>query len=78
MNTQNTHAQNSEQTQPQAQSLADLHRSFADICFQYGALANNLGVNEDSRISRFKWLAQDANKLADVAMQIHNALGGVK
>ena len=76
MNTpSNTQAQTEQNQNP---TIDDLHRAFAQVCFFYGAIVNNYGINHKSETNRLRWLADDANKLAAVAMQLHANKGGVQ
>ena len=47
-------------------TLEALHVQFQQLCFAYGSLAVTTFNTE-----KFKWLAQDAVALSEVAMDIH-------
>jgi hypothetical protein len=64
--------------QNQAPTIYDLHRAFAKMCFFYGAIVNNYDMNHKLETNRLRWLADDANKLAAIAMQLHANKGGVQ
>lgn len=75
MNTQlNTQAQTERTTPP---TIDDLTKAFAQVCFYYGCIIQNIGVTDLSD-DRLRWFAEDANKLAAVAMQLHANKGGVQ
>lgn len=72
----NTQAQTGQNQTP---TLDDLHRAFADVCFYYCAIVNNYGVNDSSEKNRLRRFADDAKKLAAIAMQLHsNILEGAQ
>ncbi len=75
MNTpSNTQAQTEQNQNP---TIDDLHRAFAQVCFYYGCIIQNIGVT-DLSADRLRWLSDDANELAAVAMQLHANKGGVQ
>ena len=55
----------------QETTLETLHASFQQLCFAYGSLPITTFHTE-----KFKWLAQDAVELADIAMAIHRKNNG--
>ncbi len=70
----NSQAGNEQTTQP---VMDDLTKAFAQVCFLYGCIINDNKVSKDTEISRYKWLAEEAKKLGDLAIQIHDD-GGFK
>ncbi|MEI6069378.1 MAG: hypothetical protein WCP96_18740 [Methylococcaceae bacterium] len=60
----------------QTPNLDDLTKAFAEVSFMWSCILTHDHDNPDTVNSRFKWLSQEAEKLAAVAMQIHT--GGEK
>lgn len=65
----NTQAQTEQATQ--APSLAELTNAFAQVSFMWASILTHATENQDTANSRFKWLSDEAIKLADIAMQHH-------
>ncbi|MEI6270568.1 MAG: hypothetical protein WCP01_16955 [Methylococcaceae bacterium] len=68
----NTNTQTEQTTQP---VMDDLTKQFAQVCFLYGGIINHDKVSKDTEISRFRWLADEATNLADLAMRIYTERG---
>ena len=65
---------NSAQISEQPTTPENLHALFQQLCFTYGALSiNNKSISQ----SQFKWISEDAQALAELALKIHNANGGI-
>ena len=61
--------ENSVQTEQATINLNELNKAFADVSFMLNCILTHQTDNKDTENSRFKWLSDEASKLADIAMQ---------
>ncbi len=68
---------NSAQISEQPSTPENLHALFQQLCFSYGSLGLIENNATQDQYELYKFFSEDAQALADIALEIYNANGGV-